>query len=224
MLAISSEHLAFFKAHGYIAFHHLLLETSAKELKIHLEKALAERLGTSVEKLSRKPNCELFTSAYDLHLVDDTIRKTSHKPRIANVAQQLFDQPLLRFGFSQYLMTSSDPTPPFSDPFSFEKQSCLTPLAGLLLLNLGEVHGLLASFSFPQELGSALFISPSLPFPWQEIFQMPHTHLFLIAFAQNKTFFRADTPDPLSLELKKLGYAYNDLIKEPLHPLLGKRS
>lgn len=220
MFAVSREQVSFFKKNLYISFEGLFLPTSCKELKHLLEKSLAERLDTPASRLEQKPNIDLFTSSYDLHLVDDKIRKFSHKPKLSNLAQNLFDTSLIRFGFSQYLMTTSDPTPPFKENLPFSTSCCLSPLLGLLLINLSEVHGLLAPFSLPQQPGSALFLSPAFPFPWKEIFSMPHSHFFLVGFADNKTFFRAETPDPLAYELKKLGYAFNDLLHEPLHPLL----
>lgn len=220
--ALVREHVDFFKQNGFIAFEPLLLEPSAKKLQEELRAALAKKMQVSVEKLAKLPQKELFTSAYDLHLIDDQIRKFSHKPKWGKLSSELFEEKTIRFGFSQYLMATSDPTPPFPENGPFAESSCLSPLAGLLLINVGELHGLESSFSLSQEWGSALFLSPSCPFPWKEIYSVPGSNFFLVGFAKEKTCFRKESKDPLSFELKKLGYAWNDFLQEPFHPLIAR--
>lgn len=219
-LALSSEHLSFFREKHYIAFDEIIQETTARELKAKLDKSLCERLSTPLHLLMKKPNIDLFTAAYDLQLVDDHLNKFLRKPKFNAIAKELFQTPILRLAFSQYLTITSDSNPPFLHDLPFEATSCLGPLVGLLLINLGDVHGLLAPFSLPQQIGSALFLSPSTPFPWKDLFSIPHTHFLLIGFGKENTFFKEGTQDPLAYELKKLGYYFNDMLREPLHPLL----
>jgi hypothetical protein len=75
----------------------------------------------------------------------------------------------------------------------------------------------------PVKAGNALFISASLPLPWTQLFSIKGLEFLLIGYAADKTLFKADTKDPHAVDLKKMGYVFNDYLKDNLHTLLIRK-
>ncbi len=171
-----------------------------------------------------RPSSELYQAGYDLWRDNDTIKKTAQKNTFAMLASELFQVLPLRYAFDQYIYTTKGSPSPLSESFSLQDTSCLSPLAGALILPLEDLIQPLSFFPLPVKAGSGLYISPSLPIPWPQLFSVPGLRFIVIAFAMDKTFFRADTRDKHAVHLKKLGYAFNDLLHNSLHPILLRKN
>ena len=154
-------------------------------------------------------------------MTEQILKRVTHKVAFARILAELTKQPSIRFAFDHYIRTPPRRSPsPFQTPLSLEQSCSLAPLAGALLLPLHDRETPLDFFPLPQKAGSGLFLSPACVIPWPQLFSTAELSFLLIGFAQQRTFFRAGSSDPLASELKKFGYAFNDLLKEPLHPLL----
>lgn len=222
--ALNADHRDFFQKNNYIELEELLTPIQANLLRKHIERTLAARLQISIEKLTNTPAAELFQVGYDLWRDDETIRKSVHKRAYASLAAELLHAHALRLAFDAYIQTSKQSSCPFLETLPLQEISCLFPLVGGLILPLKDLEEPCNSFPLPLKAGNGLFISATLPIPWPQLFQTPGLHLLVVGFGQEKTFFRADTRDAHAIHLKKLGYVFNDLLREDLHPLLLRKN
>jgi len=221
--AVTPEHRTFFEKNHYIGFEGLITPALAAQLKQDAEQALCKKLGIPSHRITEETSLQLFQAGYHLYLTQESIKRVTHKTSFAAIVAELTLQTSIRFGFDQYVLITHGLTPPFPDAPSLQQTSCLSPLAAALILPLQDLKEPLDCFPMmPQKAGDALFISPTLPIPWSKLFAVEGLSFLFIGYAQAKTFFKAETQDPLARELKKLGLAFNDLIKNPLHPLLKR--
>ena len=218
--SLTADHREFFNKNNYIELQGILPLAQVASLKKHAIEALEKKLNLSFAKIQKKPSRELFLAGYDLWRSSDPIKKIVHKNAIATVASELFQTFPLRFGFDQYFLIDENSISPFAENFTLQETSCLSPIAGALILPLEDLSAPLPFFPMPENAGSGLFISPSLPIPWKELFATPGLNFIMIAFAPKKTFFLADTRDPHAITLKKLGYVFNEFLRNPTHPIL----
>lgn len=221
--ALTADHREFFLKNHFIELEEILSLEKTASLKQMLEESLAKRLHTSPPKLIQKSPSELYQAGYDLSRESPLLKKTTHKNTFALLASELFQLPFLRYGFDQYIIGIPSSLSPLSTA-PLQEISCLSPLAGALLLSLHDLSTPLSSFPFPQKAGHALFFSSTLPIPWPELFTTPDVYFLLIAYAQEKTLFRPNTSDPHASSLKKLGYVFNDFLSDAHHPVLLRKS
>ncbi len=220
-LAITPDHKEYFKKNQYIEFEGLLSPAQVAALKKNAEETLSSRLKLPTAKLKEKPAAELFQAGYDLWRNNETIKKTVQKKDFALLASELFEILPIRLAFDEYIHTTQGS--PFQEAWSLQETSCLSPLAGALILPLEDLMKPISSFPIPINSGHGLFISPTLPIPWPELFANAELRVLIIGFATKQTAFCADTRDPHAVHLKKLGYVFNDTLNEALHPILIRK-
>jgi hypothetical protein len=219
-LAITPDHKEFFSKNGYIELEGMLPVSAVTEVKKSAEETLAARLKIPAAKLNAQPAAALFQAGYDLWRDNEVVKRVAQKKDFALLASELFQITPLRLAFDEYLCATDGC--PFSERLTLQETSCLSPLAGALILPLSDLpKG--PSFPMPLNAGSGLFISPSLPIPWPELFATEGLRFLIIAFAPKKTLFCADTRDPHAVNLKRLGYVFNDQLGDLLHPILVRK-
>lgn len=221
--AINANHRDFFYKNQYIEMEGILSLDQVAALKKNADTLLGARLRHPVEKLGQKSGTQLFQAGYDLWRDSDDIKKITHKNTFATIAYELFQILPLRYAFDQYIYTTQNSQSVFPQPLSLDELSCLRPLAGALILPLEDLKHPFPSFPLPLKAGSGLFITPSLPIPWPELFATPDLRLMIIGFGLDRTTFCPDTSDPHAVNLKKLGYVFNEHLKDSLHPVLLRR-
>jgi hypothetical protein len=219
--AITLEQRIFFEQHQFIELEGVLPVPQVETLQKEGEKGLCQKLGVPSQHLASETTAQLFLAGYHLHLLHGSIKRVTHKSSLATLLSELTQIPTLRFGFDQYILMTHGVSPLPDRPLA--ETCCLSPLAGAFILPLKELEAPLEFFPMPQKLGNILFLSPTLPIPWSRLCNTPDLCFLLVGLAVSKTLFREGTPDPLSSELKKLGYAFNGALKEPMHPLLKQR-
>jgi hypothetical protein len=222
--ALTADHREFFVKNNYIELEGLLSADQIATLKKNTDEALAARLRIQPRKLMELPASELFQAGYDLWRDNDEIKKTVHKNTLATLASELFQAVPLRCAFDQSIYTTQRTSSVFPEPYALEQTSCLSPLAGALILPLEDLMEPLSFFPVPVNRGNGLFISPSLPIPWPKLCETPGLRLLMIGYGMGRTFFRPDTRDPHAVNLKKQGYVFNDALKNSTHPVLLYKS
>lgn len=222
--SITADHKEFFKKNQYIEFEAILPLDQIATFQKNAEEIIAKRLHIPKEKLSLKSAPEIYQAGYDLWRESAPIKRITHKHSLAAIASELFETIPLRYGYDQYFAMTQCTHSPYAMPVSLQDVSCLQPLVGALLLPLHDLTSIPALFPLPLKAGSGLFISPNLPLPWPQLFSTPGLCFFLIAFAANKTLFRADSKDPHAVSLKKLGYVFNDRLNDSLHPIVRRKN
>jgi hypothetical protein len=222
--AFTPDQREFFRKHRYIEFQGLLSSSQAELLDKKAEDLLARRLNLPPAKWDTAPPHSLYKAGYDLWREDEAIKKITQKLSIAHIAAELFDTTPLRIAFDQLCMINNIQSPPFSTALSVEHVSSVKPLAGVALFLLKDLVQESPSFPLPTKAGNALFFAPDIALPWKELYSIPGLHFLLLAFAPIKSYYRPEPNDPHSPAFKKLGYVYNEQLKEELHPVVfGKK-
>ncbi len=222
--AITADHREFFKKNNYIEFENILPADQVSSLKKNAEETISKRLKFSPSKLKAKTAPDIYYAGYDLWRENEEIKKITHKNAFATVASELFQTLPLRYGFDQYFsMFNCAAASPYDVPSTLQEISCLSPLAGGLILPLEDLPSPPTFFPMPLKSGSALFISSSFSLPWPHLFATCGLNFFMIVYATEKTMFRAGSHDPHAAALKKLGYVYNEMLKDSVHPILLRK-
>jgi hypothetical protein len=221
---ITADHRFFFTKNHYIEFEGIIPLDQVSLLKKNAEETIAKRLRISPEKLKEKNAPELYFAGYDLWRDNQEIKKITHKQVFASLASELLQASPLRYSFDQYFATfQCHAASPYSIPYSLQNISCIQPLAGGLLLPLNDLSSPPTFFPMPLKTGNGLFISSTFALPWPHLFSTCGFCFLLIVYAMEKSFFRADSHDPHAAALKKLGYVFNDPLKDAIHPIIFRR-
>ncbi len=221
--ALSPELKTFFDKNLFIELEGVLPCARVAELREKIHATLAKKLKVAPDHIHKKTAQELFLASYNLSFADRALKKFTHKLEFATLGLELFHASSIRFGFDQtFLITHNSPSP-FADNTCLQETNCLSPLLGALLLPLSDLAAPLPFFPMPTKAGNALFISPALPLPWTQLFSVKGLEFLLIGYSAEKTLFKADTKDPHAVDLKKMGYIFNDFLKDSLHTLLIRK-
>jgi hypothetical protein len=220
-LAITPDHKEFFNKNGYLELEGLLSVSMVADIKKSIEETIAARLKVPVAKLSTQPAASLFQAGYDLWRDNEVVKRVAQKKDFALLASELFQLTSLRLAFDAYVCATNGS--PFPERLTLQETSCLSPLAGALILPLTDLLQPIPLFSMPLNAGNGLFISPSLPIPWPELFATEGLCFLIIAFSNRRTLFCPDTRDPHAVNLKRLGYVFNDKLSDSLHPILVRK-
>ncbi len=221
--ALTPDLREFFNKNSYIELQGILSVDQVALLRKNADETLAARLRLPVSGLGDLSTIDLFKAGYDLWRNNEEIKKIVHKKSLATLASDLFQTLPIRLAFDEYIHTSGKSTSPFSEPFPLQETSCLSPLVGALIIPLEDLSEKLPFFPLPMNTGNGLFISPTLPIPWAQLYATPGLRFLILGYGMKKTFFRADTRDPHAVNLKMLGYVFNDCLKESFHPLLLRK-
>jgi hypothetical protein len=222
--AITSDHREFFSKNHFIEFEGLIPLAQINSLKTQAEETVALRLRIPTQKLKERPAPEIYQAGYDLWRDSESLKKITHKHSIAQLVSELTQIIPLRFAFDQYFSMTKCTVSPYDVPSTLQDISCLSPLVGGVILPLHDLASPPTYFPMPLKAGDALFISSEFSLPWPQLFSTSGLCFLLIAFAREKTFFRADSHDPHAVSLKKLGYVYNDLLNDRLHPIVLRKN
>jgi hypothetical protein len=215
----------FFRKHHYIEFEGMLSSAQAALIEHQAQELVAQRLESRSSKAIAITPLTLYKAGFDVWRERPDIKKATQKLSTVHIASELFDTIPLRIAFDQYCFSPSFQSP-FEKHFSLIELSSIKPLAGAILFALQDISDLPKDFSFPlpKKAGNALFLSSLFPLPWPSLFSVAHLHFYLVVFAPGKSFYRPEPNDPHSPFFKKLGYVFNDPLKESLHPILfGKK-
>ena len=223
-LALTADHKEFFLKNNYIEFEGLLTPEQVAILKKNAEEALASRLKLNPSRLKDQPTKELFQAGYDLWRGSAAVKKTVHKKEFALLASELFQTIPIRCAFDQYISTALRSASPFPETLTLQESSCLSPLAGALVLPLDDLMKPIPSFPMPMNAGSGLFIAPALEMPWPELFAAPNFSFLIIGYSGARTLFAPDTRDPRAVNVKMLGYVFNENLNDAKHPILLRKS
>ncbi len=226
--SLNLQHRDFFNLHHVIEFEKLLTPEQAKHIKQEAEKIVARRLHLTPAKLTTTSSATLFKNGYDIWRESDEIKKATQKLSTVEIAAELFHTQPLRMGSDQLIITNTSALSPFPEPTTLQDISSIKPLAGGFLLQLENLPDdpiySIPSFPLPRQAGHGLFIASTHPIPWPTLFSLPHLCCLLMTFAPQKSYYKQEMKDPHSVALKKLGYVFNEPLREPLHPIVyGKK-
>lgn len=222
--AIALEHEDFFRKNHFIEFDHLLTQEESELLKTHATTQLATLLKKKPEELIQKKPLELFMAGRDLWKTDPVIKKTLLHPRMNNLAISLFKKNPLRLAYDQFIFTSKYPESPYREKLSLQQNSCFNNVVGGLILRLSFDSSSLPEepCPIPRNVGNGVFLDPTLPIPYETLFQTPNQCFYLIVYCADKTLYKLEKRDLHTHALKREGYAFGDFLRNHTHPLLNK--
>ena len=192
--ALVKEHRDFFARHRYIEFDGILSDKEDSELNQAITSLLIKKI--QPKPFSDASPRDLYLAGRDLWREDPAIAKISLKKSLAEIAGELFKESELRIAFDQFQEET------FS--LSIEQMSSISPILGAVAIPLGG------------QAGRAIYFSASAPLNLHFFSRQ----LLIIAYSANKSQYTLNEKDPNTHNLKKIGYAFGDLLKNDTHPLL----
>jgi len=243
--SIIGDHRNFFRIHRWIECEEVLSLAQVTAIVQAIPEIQSLRINGPV---ARKTPNELFLYGRDLWRDSPLLKKHLQKG-CAEIAKGLVEQDPIRLGYDQLfpaLTASFISDTPYSkiidSTYTLEE---ISPIQGLLC---GAMICLVAPLSVVKEdekeeippviedpstptppkpinifsatAGSAIFFAPDMPIDFSSLKRHFGGIYLLITFSKpNGVYFRQEN-DPLVHELRKLGYNFNDRLKETTHPLL----
>lgn len=218
---LSSQHLDFFTEHHYIEFEDLFSLEQIQATKEAIYKELQKKEKQLIETLSCE---ELFLLGRDLRKTNKSIEKIALHKKCGKIASSLFKAKKLRIAYDQAFVTTSIPGYIFQEPFSLQQISCFQPLVGGVILRLSESAVPNAPTDLlPKKVGSGLFFSATLPFPWSSLSQEIHQSFLLIAYGSHRLLYILEKKDRHTHLLKKMGYGFGDAVNNESNPIIVMR-
>jgi hypothetical protein len=204
-LSLSAKQAAFFKKNGHLELEAFLSE----EESIQLHAALVEELERRKQNGHPFPRRDLWRSLPSLQTLLLSRKCTQ-------VALELSLQSSLKIGFDHWIGGAD------SRPVKIQDFSSIQGVACAVLLRLTEEASALPSKTplgldpFPQAIGNALFVNPSLLLNWP---RAASPSLYLATYCLPSSVYVHNPKDPDGAYLKALGYGYGDPLSNQTHPL-----
>lgn len=238
--ATAKEHRDFFQKHGWIEFEGLVLSEQLTQANQAIDQILAERLKTSPRQLSTLSSEDIYLQGRDLWRSNPFLQKWASQLRFAEIITELFDKRTLRLGYDQLFPTSH--LPPSSQknlsPYakflektaSLQTVSCFTHVACGLLLTLngreesGQEENVPETANiFSNHPGNVVFFQPQLLVQWSDLYAHVGQRFYLIVYTHASSHYQLEPQDPHTHDLKRLGYVFNEKLKDNLHPIVYHR-
>jgi hypothetical protein len=197
-LTILPDHFKYFQRYGSIEFTGFINSQQIEQINSEID--LIEKKRQASTKEEKNP----WLLGRDLWRENDSLRKILCQAKWAEIAAQLTNAKVIRFGFDQLLekpdciLTSG----------SLEEASHLQGIACSLLLGLKGN----ADSPFPKQ-GDACYYNSDFPFDFS---QLPDkSRYLLIVYAQERTLYTKKSP-----EMNRMEYRVGEILKDKFHPIL----
>ena len=217
--ALNLEHRDFYSKNGFVEFEHLLTLEQIETLQQAIDTTLATRLKITPSKLIQQSAAILFQAGFDLWRDHPLIKKALFKTTLSDIASQLFQAPLLRMGYDQYIDTRHGTATPLTGHQTIEAQSCAKPLLGALILRLSPATPHSVAL-IPSQIGSGIYVNPKTPLNWKELFAQSDLKLLILTYASPRALYYLEPNDPHTHSWKKLSYVFGDRLNDSVHPIL----
>lgn len=234
--ATAKEHRDFFQKNGWIEFDEFLSADQLDLTNSAIDRVLAERLNKTPAELRFASSEDLYLQGRDVWRMNPQLRKLVTQTRFAEIASDLIEKKPLRLGYDQLLPTRNkdqkmDDSKHVYATFleqtaNLEAVSCLRDVSCGLVLSLGasqEGVSELASEGidiFPRKAGNVIFFRPDAPVKWDNLYTHQGERYYLIVYTQATAHYILQPHDPHTHALKRLGYIFNDRLKDNLHPIV----
>ena len=211
---ITAQQTAFFTRNGYLELEGISFQS--EQIFQSAMHGLSSRLIDKEEKL---PPEKLYLKGRDLWR-EEPILKHFLAQKIFPTASILSRQKRLRIGADQWIPAS----------YPWRKSCCLKDLFSIQGLILGALISFkesnhapnphLGLIPLPLKPNHILFFQPQLILNWPDLPESCATDIYLMAYTLPGAIYIQNEKDPLTNELKHLGYGFGDPLKNEFHPLL----
>ena len=219
--AIAKEHKDYFDKKGWIEFEDLLSDEQFLLLKDAIREVLSERTKKPYAKIIYSSET-LFKQGRDLWRSHENVSKIAEARRMAETAAELFEKKALRLGFDQFFPSANPSSwPLFEQVCPIDSISCIKEIVGGFIIALeNQTDENLAENMFPKKAGNILFFKGNVPIDWKFLCHQSKQPFYLVAYTLPTARYYLEMADPNTHDLKKLGYIFNDKLKDNLHPLV----
>lgn len=241
-LAISPEQRQFFRKHRKLELEDLLKSDQLKKINLGLESVLEQRLNVKRDRVFLEPPGRIYAAGRDLWRSDEALKKLVLSSQLAELASELIEFKPLRIGFDQFYPSMPVEARPigYSDsyretllhPQTLKDLSCVQGVLCALAICLAgsendapkiqsaEAPALSSSVIFPSRAGNAVIFDPQVTIDFHSILQEePHRYLLITYTHATSLYFLQET-DPLTHEMKRLGYVFGDRLSDKLNPIV----
>jgi hypothetical protein len=232
--ATAKEHRDFFVKNGWIEFEDFITPDVLAEADETIQETLGERLKEPHRSVLLADPERLFKQGRDLWRSSPVLKKLALQARFAEIASELIEKRPLRLAYDQFLpsmVKGSEGGEAAYASFLGKKQtlqesSCMTEvLCGVVLALNGtqqekEEQSALGMPVFPSKAGHAIYFKSDAPIDWSLLIRERGRHFYLIAYCSAYSRYVLNGGDPQTHALKRLGYIFNDKLKEHLHPIV----
>ncbi|CAM0116862.1 hypothetical protein [Rhabdochlamydiaceae symbiont of Dictyostelium giganteum] len=212
---IESKQREFFHRNGYIEFESLFPVKDTDKLSFHTDQTVIKRLPTP---LMQTEVTSLYSAGRDLWRDSTALRKYMLMRSLAEVAADLTLKPVIRTGCDQLFRTTTIPNPSFLSLSPLSSLTSIFPTIGGFLIRL--LEGTSSSPWIPGAVGNGVFLSPSMEFNWQELFQTPNQSFLLLSYTIDKALYVHQSLDPNTHTLKNYDYGFGDHLTNLHHPVI----
>ena len=231
--ALTKPYHDFFNENKFIELEGLLSPAQVETLNSAIDQELASRLKIAKADIEGCSFGKTFTSGHDLWRHSTEIKKIACRMPLAEIAHQLTEEKPLRLAFDQVFCTGVKRSrhlhglAPFAHLMGEEGLS-LSQMSGFhgivcgLILCLSKATEKEENTVFPTQVGNGTFIHPEAPIPLQQLLTVPNHRFLLIAYCKKETMYTLNEADPHTHDLKRLGYAFGDKLRESTHPIVYK--
>ncbi len=160
------------------------------------------------------------TSSRDLWRVSPAFKTLGLSQKLPSIVLQAVDEGTLHLALDQWMepgFTLEKPAK-LTDLFSIQGLVCAV-LFRFCSGDLPTASAPLGLLPFPRTPGSALLVRPGLLLQWPPV----SFGLYVIAYARPKAVYVHNPRDPAGDALKKFGYAYGDVLRNDVHPLVQRK-
>lgn len=233
----AKEHRDFFQKHGWIEFEDLISIDQLNAANQDIDQVLAERLKVSVNRLKTFGSEKIYSHGRDLWRSKPTLQKLITQNRFAELAAELIEKRPLRLGYDQLFPARQQK--PFSEEAalvysqfleqitSLQTVSCVQGVICGFMIALGNQEGvskekvsLEGIDIFPSKPGNVIFFQPNVPINWNDLYSHLGQRFYMVVYTQVHAHYQLEPLDPHTHSLKRLGYIFNDKLKDALNPII----
>lgn len=202
-LIIDTQHIDFYKTHGFLELEGLISDKGLEDLSLDL--------------MTAKPEDRRYLSRKLL-----SFGKISRNRILQSLALELTSKPLLKYGLD-LVITEKDKAK-YKEPVYFRQLFSYTGIALGLCINISSreiTRDPIDSTStclFPSKPGSGTFFKASKALDFSYL--QPDEKQLLMIFCFTDSRYKLNPFDPFAHDVKKEGMAFGDKLSEKFHPLI----
>ncbi len=230
-LTTSKEQRDFFQKNGWIEFEEILTEEQLTLMRESIRQVLAKRLRPSSYQFVPSSPENVYAQGHDLWRENSKLQQCISRTKFTEVVVELGGKKPLRLGYDQFFpeqraISQTKLYPPFlQQSASLQQISCISNLCCGLMIALtssAQSEGETTSADiFPHQQGRVVFINPLLPIPWNALLTYhSNQQLYMVVYTLSLSHYTLQPEDPHTHQLKRLGYIFNDKLRDSIHPIV----
>lgn len=236
--ATAKEHRDFFIKQGWIEFEDLFSPAQCITIDEAILEIVNRRMLASKHKLISSES--FFQYGFDVWRDNPELKKWVMSPRLLDIIADLLNKEILRLGFDQFFsvvpvncLQEASSSEFLQHNLSLKDFSCVYGICGGVMIALNsytsdiptsDVSTSTEGFDpFPYTSGHVRIFHADSPIQWDSLIKHEGQSFYFVGVAEKHSRYQLNPNDPHTHVYKKLGYVFNDKLKESLHPIIYRR-